>query len=756
MKEVAPTWYWHITPLAGDPRPPRKEQKPASRERMRREIKDLFEELSRTASIVLFLDDLHWADISTCDLIAYLGACLPQLRLLILMACRPTAVQSRANAFRGLKLDLERRGICREMRLPFLTLSDIREYIDRRFPRNQFPPEFAVLVHQRTDGNPLFMIDLLRFLRDRQVLEERNGIWTVGQPLREAAMIVPDGIGSMIKLKLDQLTADDLQLLSTAAVQGIQFDSSVLAQVLRRSPADVEERLQELDTACNLVRAVEEREYNQLISIRCRFVHTYYQNALYAALAPSRRAGYSLAVAEALVALTGGTSRDVAADVAMLFEGGRDYAKAALHFFHAARNAARLFAYPEAVILSEHGLGVLALTPESRERDAQELGLRLILNLALMATRGYAAPEVEASHRRSLELCRKCQETRRLPAVLWGLHTCEVNRGQLMYSLELAHRLEDLAKQTQDTATTIQSLHALGTSLAFMGRLTEAHDVLERIFALEAASPQPSGSALFLLDARVTSTSMMARLLTYLGHLDRALERAAESLEYARSLAHPQSIAYATFWLGWIRHAIGDHEESCRDLEVAMNLSHEYGLALILEWGRVVRGSVWARLGRIDEGIGEIRESLRRQQAMGSLLERSYCLTLLAEALGLEGSYSEAASLCDEALEFARRTEGRSYEPETHRVRGELMLNMGADSLPLIQQELETAIHIARERKCRLLELRAAVGYFRVQQRTGTSPSARPLLTSAVASFGNQTFPILSEARGLLEIGTIP
>jgi tetratricopeptide (TPR) repeat protein len=748
LKDLAPTWYWHIMPLNTEAAAPGKERKATSRERMRREIRDLFEALSRIAPIILFLDDLHWADSSTCDLLAYLGAHLDRLRLFILMTCRPTAVQRRDNPFLRLKLDLDRRGICQEMPLPFLTVPDIEEYLARRFPQNRLRPEFAALVHERTEGNPLYMIDMLRFLRDRGVLENRDGAWQIEQPLREATAIVPTGISSLIQLKLHQLAEEDLQLLSCAAVQGVQFDSSVLAAVLSRPAAEVEERLQELETAHNLVHALEEQEFNHVLSIRYRFVHTYYQNVLYAALAPSRRMTYCLGVAEAMVALTGGTSQPVAADIAKLFEGGRDYAKAALFFTHAARNAARLFAYPESILLCEQGLRAAALTPESHERDTRELGLLLILNLALMVTQGYAAAEVERSHQRSLELCMKLKEVRRLPVVLWGLHTCLVNRGELVASMAVAQQIGEVAERTQDPGTKVQFLHARGTSLAFMGRLAEAHDLLAQIPMVQ---PATSGGSLYLLDPHVTSISMLARLLAYMGYADRAMARARESLDYAERLAHPQSIAYATFWIGWVHCALDSYEEGCRQLEAAMAMSQEYGLTLILEWGRIVRGAALVRMGRVEEGVAAIRESIEKQESMGSLLERSYCLTVLAEGMANQGAYSDAIARCDEALEIAVRTEGRSYEAETRRVRAELMMKLGAD-VSSVRCELEEALRVARETECRLQELRTAISYCRFDRDTRSAPTAASGLASLADWFGEANLPMLSQARGLLRV----
>jgi ATP/maltotriose-dependent transcriptional regulator MalT len=133
-----------------------------------------------------------------------------------------------------------------------------------------------------------------------------------------------------------------------------------------------------------------------------------------------------------------------------------------------------------------------------------------------------------------------------------------------------------------------------------------------------------------------------------------------------------------------------------------------------------MRGSVLAHLGRAAEGVFEIRKDLERQYTMGSLIERSCCLNLLADALAGEGAYQEALALCDEAIEFGRRTEGRCYESETHRSRAEIMLALGDQvQVPAVETELECALRVAGEAQSRLLELQAAKSYFRQQHRLG-------------------------------------
>jgi tetratricopeptide (TPR) repeat protein len=665
MQQQAPLWY---SLLASQPEEPPAAAREASPERMRREFVRFFESLSQLRPVILFLDDLHWADASTCDLLDYLGSKLKNVRIFVIATYRPSELSS-AHPFLPVRLALESRGASQEVQLEYLTAADIAAYLQLRFPGHSFPPEFTDVVRKRTEGNPLFMREMLSFLMDRNILAERPGGWSVDRNTAEIRQLIPSNTLNMIRMQVDRFPSLDRTILQCGAVQGVEFDSAVIARALSLDPGEIEERLQALERVHRFVRSIEERDLAGTFSVRYRFVHVLYQNALYADLPPTRRAIHSLAVAQAVIALSGEIGRAAAAEVALLFETGRDWEQASQYFFRAARYAAGVFAYPEAVTLCQNGLHSLLSLPESRERDSRELEFLLILGMAQMATCGFAAPEVEATHRRSWALCLRLGEKRRLVRVLWGVHTCLVNAGQLVPALALAEEMRELAGALGDRASVTQSLHALGTTLAFMGKPEEARDALEQIFVISPVRDYTTSRALFALDPCVTSLSMLARVLARLGSLGEALEKATASVEIAGRLAHPQSLAYAVFWVGWVRHARQEYQQALEPLEEAMALSRTHGLPQILEWGRVVRGSCLAHLGRATEGIVEIRTSLDNQLAMRCLLERSYCLTLLAEALLRVNGYLEGLALCDESLKLAHDTQGHSYDIETERVR---------------------------------------------------------------------------------------
>src|SRR5262249_24864830 len=243
---------------------------------------------------------------------------------------------------------------------------------------------------------------------------------------------LPESVRGMIQRKIDQLGEDDRRLLVAATVQGYEFDSAVVARVLERDAAEVEERLDELDRVHACVRVVREQELpDRTLTLRYRFVHVLYQNALYGSLGPTRRAALSAAVAQALLGHYGEKSGDVASELALLMEAARDFSRAANYFLVAAQHAARICANQEAVALARRGLALPPSLPAPPERSSHELALQLTLGTACIASRGYASPEVGPVFQRARALCERVGNPAQLFALMLGIWEWHGVRGEL-------------------------------------------------------------------------------------------------------------------------------------------------------------------------------------------------------------------------------------------------------------------------------------------------------------------------------------
>jgi serine/threonine protein kinase len=293
LKQIAPTWYAQaVSPSGSDEKSTRllNEVRAASQERMKRELGSFLQEVGRQAPLVLFFDDLHWADVSTIDMLSFLAGRFDALNVLIVVTYRPSDLLLQKHAFLQIRPDLQARGLCRELAPGFLSQAEIAQYLALEFPSHCFPADFPRMIHLKTEGGPLFMVDLVRYLRDRGVIAKAGDEWTLAQAFPEIEHDLPESMRGMIERKIAQLVEEDRRLLLAASVQGYEFDSAVIAQVLNIEVDEVEERLERLEQVYRFVRLVEERQVpDRTVTLRYRFVHGLYQNALYNSLRPTRK-----------------------------------------------------------------------------------------------------------------------------------------------------------------------------------------------------------------------------------------------------------------------------------------------------------------------------------------------------------------------------------------------------------------------------------------------------------------------------------
>jgi predicted ATPase len=759
MKLLAPTWYVQLAPLAAEG--PSLEHvlaqaRESSQERRKRELGVFLQEVSRGRPLVVFLDDVHWADPSSVDLLAYLGSRCPEWRLLIVLTYRPADLLRGKHPFGPVKLELQGRGVCREVALPFLSRDDLAHYLALAFAGHQFPEDFAAALHARTEGNPLFMVDLLRYLRDHGAIVPDHGAWALARAVPDLQRELPESVRSMIQRKVDELSTADRRLLMAASVQGPEFDSAVVAQVLGQEADEVEERLDVLERAHALVRPLREQTFpDGALTLRYAFVHVLYQNALYASLQPTRKATWSAAAAEALLGHYGEKSPAVAAEVALLFEAARQPAQAVEHFLMAARNAGRAFAHQEAAGLARRGLAQLEKLPDTPERADQELALLHALGVSLIAIQGFASPDVEQTYVRARELCLRAEDTSALFPVLYGLWNVCLLRCELSRCRDLATQMFGLAQAQPGQVLLLQAHNVVQQPLLHMGNFADARHHQEQGLALYDPHQHRTLTAVYGEDPGVGCMLYGAVTLWCLGYPDQALRSMQAARRLADELSNPFDVARALYF-GAFTHLCRREATLTRELaESLMELCSEEGFALLLHGGRILRGWALAEQGLLGEGINQMRQGLAGWQATGAVSHRPYQLALLGEALAREGQVPDGLAAVAEALDTATATGERFLEAELHRVRGEMLLT-GAEPDPSAWGEAEACFHqaldVARRQQAKSLELRAVMSLSRLRRRQGRQAEARSVLAETYGWFTEGLdAPDLLDAKLLLE-----
>jgi adenylate cyclase len=758
MKVVAPTWYMQLVPLAADDPELARVQadvQGASQERRKRELSLFLHEVARHHPLVMFLDDVHWADPSSVDLFAYLGSKCAELRLLLLLTYRPSDLVLSNHPFGPVKLELQGRGVCREITLSFLTRADFDRYLALAFAGHQFPEELAAVLHARTEGNPLFMVDLLRDLRDRGVIVPGDGRWALVRAVPDLQRELPESVRSLIQRKVDQLHTADRHLLMAASVQGPEFDSAVVAQLLGREAVEIEERLQVLERVHVIVRLIRAQTFpDGTLTLRYGFVHALYQNALYSALQPTRKAAWSAAAARVLSGHHGEKSTALAAELALLFEAARDHSRAADHFLTAAENAALIFAHHEAVALAQRGLAIVERLPNRPDRARRELPLLVILGVQQQVVDGYAAPEAERTYDHARALCEQLQEAPEHFLVLWGLWMLHEVRSDLRKSPDLAQQLFTLGQRAQNRAQILQAFMALAVSSFSLGNLTATHEHAEHGIALYEPTQHGNHTHLYGQDPKGTCLAFGAVALWLLGYPEQARERSRQAVTLGGELGHPTTRALALYFASMLRQYCREPSAVKENAEATVAIGTEHGLSLWQANGLIMRGWALAEQGDHAEGLVQLRRGLAAWAATGAETHRTYFLGLLADALGRAGQIEEGLDVLAEALTELGNSGTFFHAAELHRLRGVFLLRRAAteDTFREAEACFHQAFALAQRQQAKSLELRAAMSLTRLYQQQGRQAEARSTLADCYGWFteGLETAD-LQEAKALLE-----
>ena len=727
-KRLAPTWYAQTMPLQPDDSSVERllAERAVSQERMKREFGALLAEVSERRPIVLFFDDLHWADVSTIDLLAYLASKFDSMRMLIIATYRPSDLLLAKHPFLQVKPDLQARGVCREIELEFLSRSEIEKYLALEFPEHRFPLELPELIHSKTEGNPLFMADLVRYLRDRKVIAEQHGRWVLAQSLPSIERDLPESVRGMIERKIAQLSEDDRRLLVAASVQGYEFDSAIVARALELDPADVEERLEALERVYALVRLVNEREFpGHVLTLRYRFVHVLYQNALYASLRPTRRAQLSATVAQALLGFYGKQSSTVASELAFLFDAARDWSRAAEYYLVAANNASEVFALQEAGVLAQRGLDMLRLLPDTTDCATQELQLQTMLGQSLMVAKGYALPEVEQAFVRARELSLQLNDPPQLFRAQFSLSIVYVVRAEYKRAFDHGEECLRLAEKYRNQIMLMQSHWVIGLSDCYMGRFAAARDHFEQTIAIHDHAGMDSPASMY---GAVLSRAHLARMLLYLGYPDQSRQVMNVAIEKAERLRLPVSLANTLALAAYLEAFYGRILKALELADATAWHADEHGLPYYAAVATLTRGWALAMQNEEEEGIALIRQGIASSLAIGTRQQHGYFLALLAEALNQAGRVAEGLEALREGMDVARKTNEPFYEAELNRLKGDALVKSGVASPAEAESCFHRAIEIARQQQAKSFELRAAMSLARLWQQQGKREEARTML----------------------------
>jgi predicted ATPase len=756
LRQHAPSWLLQLPALWSPHEVPMLQQRAlgATRERMLRELAEAVEVLAQNAPLVLVLEDLHWSDMSTLDWLAYVARRRASAQLLVLGTYRPIDALVREHPIRAVTQELRVHGQCEELLLPYVSEAGVVAYLAQRFRETVFSRALVHAIHQRTNGNPMFLVTVVEAMVHQGRL---CGLATGGERLAHhvASVIVdiPESLRQLIDQQLEQLPPEERTCLEVASAAGREFSAAAVAAGTDDRVDEIEARYAALARRGHFVQAYGTEVWpDGTITARYGFTHDLYQQVAYQRLGAAHRVRLHRHLATCLETVYGLRASERAAELAWHCEQGQDYARAIPYLQQAAATAVRRHAHQEAIDYLQRALALLQTLPDTPERLQQTLHVHVALGGPLMATKGQAAPEVEQTYSQAYALCQQVADTAQLLPVLAGLRLFYVMQAAHQTAQELSQRLLTLAERHHDQAFRLEAQVALGGGRFFLGQFEAALGHLRQGMAGEDVPAPPTARVVH--HPRISCHVFASWVLWCLGYPDQALIHSQEALTQAQRLSNP-------YILMWCQSLVANLHVLRGEVAVAQQLAEaSLALATTLEvpfWGArslFMRGLALTRQGCIAEGLEQMQEGWAAIQTTGVRLNRVYFLARLAEVLMQAGKPDAGLTVLAEALTFIHTSGERWWEAECHRLWGEC-LRAQQEPTPEAGEvgvRLQHAHALARHQHARSFELRAALSLSRLWQQQGNCQEARQLLAEVYDWFteGFDTVD-LHEAKMLLE-----
>jgi class 3 adenylate cyclase/tetratricopeptide (TPR) repeat protein len=634
--------------------------------------------------LLLVVEDLHWIDPSSDELMGMLLERLHDLPILALFTARPEFAPHWA--------DTSRLG---HMSLAPLGRTDSIAMIEALCGERPIGDDAVRQIVERTDGVPLFIEDLTRDV------VEAAGLRDAARQSGAVAVSVPATLHDSLMSRLDRLGGAK-RVAETGAVIGREFSYELLAKVADMPEDDLRDELRRLVDAGLIV------VQPSTVMLGYAFKHALVRDAAYAGLLNKTRASLHARIARTLIDEFPDTAQSQPDAIAHHLQAANDADGAADYLVKAAKLSARRSGFVEAIRQLERALALLAAQPHDESRLRREVNVYRTMGGIYAEYRGFASADCGRAYEAALERCRALGDAPEIFAVLSGVGSYAITRADFATCRALAEEcLERAARQASKPPFVMGKL-LLGGTLFLQGELPDARVQLDEALRLyqEIGGQRRGGQVLYVQDQKSTALCYLALVQTITGDPHAGIAAAEQGLAHSRSLGGPHAVNFSLCYLAAALHIAGDADAALMGAEQSIDEARERGFATWVGISRVVRGASLIRRGMLDEGIAELARGTEAHALTGAVAYQTFAHALHAEGLAAAGRLAEARSAIEKAISISDANGERFYAAELWRVRGDILASAGDDNGAA--QAFRDAMAIARRQHAALFERRSA------------------------------------------------
>jgi class 3 adenylate cyclase/predicted ATPase/energy-coupling factor transporter ATP-binding protein EcfA2 len=685
---------------------------------------------ARQQPVVMVFEDAHWIDPTSRELLDLAVERVRSLPVLLIVTFRPEFQPPWTGQPQVTMLALNR-----------LDRHDRTALVEQIAAGKALPTEVVAQIVDRTDGVPLFVEELTKSVLESGLLREEGDRYVLDRAWPPLA--IPATLQDSLMARLDRLASVRLVAQIGAAI-GREF-SYALVHAVSRLPED------ELQAALSRLVA------SELVFQRGTppdalyiFKHALVQDAAHGSLLRSSRQQLHAQIGDALEAHFPELMDSQPELLAQHYAEAGLVEKSIAYWGKAGRRSAARSAMAEAAAQLQKGLDQLALLPDNRRRQQQELEFWSSLGAALRYVKGQAAPEMGDAFTRARELWERLGSPSEFLHIPYGQSNYHIYRGEFDLARRLDEDLLRLSRQRSDSAGLVLGHRSSGRGQMLVGRFASSRSHFEEVLALYDPVAHRSLVHQTGSHPRVGSQGHLGIVLFCLGFPDQALAQSNAAIGEALTLAHPPSLAASLAMGARLLSLGGDNAALDERVGQLIAVATEQGFPMYRALGTVYRGWGKARTGDAAEGLSLLRSGSSAYRATGAEYTMPYYIALLARACEIAGQVEQASTLLDDSLQIAEQIGERWYASELHRHKGEFLLRQGC--LEAAEELYRTALNIAEEQEAKLWELRAAVSLARLGRDQGRRSEAcsrlAPVYSWFTEGFDTQD---LKTAKALLD-----
>ena len=687
--------------------------------------------------VLMVLEDAHWADPSTLEMLGRTVRRIETLRMLFVVTFRPEFEPTWIGQRHVTILTITR-----------LTRPEVNNMIDNLAGDLPVSATIRQKVIERSDGVPLFVEELTKAVLDVENQSASDHITNV----RRSSFEVPATLQASLMARLDRLGAAK-QVAQIGAAIAREFSYALLAAVAPQPEAELQSALDRLVAAGLLFRQGIPPHASYL------FKHALVQDAAYGTLLREPRRALHARIAETLESQFAEIAESQPEVLARHCTEAGLIEKAASLWGRAGQRSLARSALLESVAQLTRALDQIAALPATPTLRREQIELQVALITPLVHVKGYAAPETKAASERALLLIDQAEalgerldDPLTLFSVLYGICVANLAAFNGPVVRELAAQFLALAEKQKATAPVMIGHRLMGLSLLCTGKIVEGRAHYNHALALYAPAEHRQLATRFGQDVAVATLAFRSLASWMLGYPMAALADTEQAISNAREIDQAATLMYALAVASFVPVLCGSYTTAKALLDELLPLAEDKGTSWWKAFGMMEQGWLLALTGKTSDAAPLIASGITLFRSIGSTYWLPTYLPHLAMAYAELGEFDDASCCLSEAMTAVERTGESWFEAEVHRIAGEIALKLPPANPAKAQTHFERALDVSRQQQAKSWELRAAMSIARLWRDQGKPQQARELLAPVYGWFteGFDTRD-LKEAKALLD-----